>query len=217
MKKFVISASMMLLLAACGEESKENDEANTKEKKPDAELSTESSNKDVESYDVPKKETLEPIDEEAPQPVENEPLTVYLDDPDETGTNLRKSPNGEVVMTLVKDDINMDYMLTVVEAKDGWFRVTGPIEGIEHDFDIPGNEAWIHGSVISVDTRNYGNQTIELLSSPVDGTLMATISEETGGLKILDMSGSWVQVEYDGTVAWIEARWLCGNPLTTCS
>lgn len=144
------------------------------------------------------------------------PLRVYLDDPDETGTNIRKSPGGEVVMQIKKEGGNEEYFLHVIEAQDGWFKLESTFEGMEDVFEIPGGVGWIHGSVIAVDTRNYGGQTLNLLSEPETGEIISSITQEAYGLNLKDLCGEWAQVDYNGIVGWIEIEWLCGNPLTNC-
>ncbi|WP_035334422.1 SH3 domain-containing protein [Dokdonia sp. PRO95] len=82
-------------------------------------------------------------------------IEAYLNDADKSGTNIRKNPNGEIITTLTKDDVNFEYMLRLTASQNGWFKIKNPIMGVENDTNIPGGEGWIHGSVISVDTRNY--------------------------------------------------------------
>lgn len=71
--------------------------------------------------------------------------------------------------------------------------------------------------MISVSTRNYAGQDLQLLDKPKDGNVVKVLDHESYGLRLKDMCGEWVQVEYKGTVGWIEASWLCGNSLTSCS
>ncbi len=42
-------------------------------------------------------------------------------------------------------------------------KVKSPINGMESDIEIPNGEGWIHGSVVSVDIRNYSGQHLNLL------------------------------------------------------
>jgi len=144
-------------------------------------------------------------------------LIVYLKDADDSGTNIRNSPGGEVVLTLKEDKEEAQYMLRLTASQDEWFKVKNPIEGMEEDIEIPNNEAWIHGSVIAVNTRNYGGEDLELLDNPENGKVVGVIKEESYGLRIKDLCGVWVKVIYEGTEGWIEASWLCGIPWTTCS
>jgi len=214
MKKILLYTGLLLFTIACGSDNSTPTE-NPSEATTTQENTNASSEGDAMEEAVAVEEVAEPSVEA--RTCDASETDAYLDDPDLTGTNIRNRPGGDVIMQLVKDDINIEFFLTLTEAQDGWFKLKSPIGGMEGDIDIPNGEGWIHGSVISADTRNYGGQTIELLDSPEVGTVVGTIEEEVGGLKILDMCGLWVKVEYDGIAGWIERDWLCGNPLTTCS
>lgn len=144
-------------------------------------------------------------------------IQAYLNDADKSGTNIRKSPNGEIIKTLIKDDVNFEYMITLTTSQDGWFKIKNPITGSENDINIPGGEGWIHGSVISVDTRNYQGEHLKLLDKPGDGETLVIFEDQAAGLHLIEICGNWVKVEYNKHKGWIESKWLCGNPLTTCS
>lgn len=143
-------------------------------------------------------------------------LTVYVEDYDKTGTNIRNSPNGDVVLTLPDEEGEAEYMLRLTESKNGWFKVLSPVEGMESDVEIPNGEGWIHHSVIAVGTRNYGGKELELLDNHENGKVVGVIKEEVYGLRVKELCGSWVKVDYKGTIGWIEESWLCGIPWTTC-
>ncbi|MBN2664588.1 MAG: hypothetical protein JXR68_13145 [Bacteroidales bacterium] len=151
-----------------------------------------------------------------PRNCEHVPLRVYLSDPDESGTNIRKSPGGEIILTLVKDDEDFEFFITVTEAQNGWFKIQNPIVGMENNFEIPGGKGWIHGSVIAVDTRNYGGQKIEIWSEPGEGKIIGYINEEAYNIGLKDLYGNWAKIEYKGIEGWVKIDWLCGNPLTNC-
>jgi len=147
---------------------------------------------------------------------------VYLNDPDLSGTNIRNSPNGEIVGQLFKDEDNPEYFITILEARDGWFRIDNVVNtpnGLGGSFNEAG-ECWMHGSVLGIDTRNYGGEVIPVFAYPNPETEHITsISQETYGLQVTDICGEWIKIQskdkkIDG---WVESRWLCGNPLTTCS
>lgn len=144
-------------------------------------------------------------------------LNAYLNDPDNSGTNIRQSPGGNIVMKLVKDDQNIMFFFTITEAENEWFKLKSPIEGMENEIEIPNGEAWIHGSVISVDTRNYAGQKLTLLDKAENGKTIGVIKDVSYGLILKDICGDWAQVKYNDTIGWIEIKWLCGNPLTSCS
>lgn len=134
----------------------------------------------------------------------------FLTGTDSNEINIRNKPNGEIINKLDQ----VIYIITLIEAINGWFKISD-IEGI--DFDVPKlkNEAWIHGSYVAVSTRNYGNQELELLDNPNSSKVIAKIIN-IELLKINDLCGDWVQVNYQNQLGWINKEWLCGNPVTTC-
>ena len=144
-------------------------------------------------------------------------LGTYLNDPDKSGTNIRKTPNGVIITKLVRQDGNQDYLIIVTASKNGWVKIESPIQGMESDIKIPNGEAWIHGSLLAVDTRNYANEHLNLLDEPEGGKVLKVLKKQEVGLKIKDLCGKWVRVECNGVAGWIESKWLCGNPFTTCS
>lgn len=149
-------------------------------------------------------------------------VAVYLNDPDESGTNIRTSPNGDIITKLVIDDEdNIAFFLTVHAAKDGWLQIGNTIDNMARGMEYNSSgECWIHGSVVGVDTRNYGGETIELYDSAYSaGETIATITEELYGLQVLDICGEWVKIRSTekNLEGWVESKWLCGNPLTSCS
>ncbi|MFK7799129.1 MAG: hypothetical protein AB8E82_16875, partial [Aureispira sp.] len=199
MKKILLYSSLLILLSACSTD-KHNDTSNDK-----TQVAAKSQTKNSSPETV------------AAAPTANNNCTpstldVYLNDPDDSGTNIRNSPGGKVVLQLVREDADAEFFLTLSQAQNGWFKIKNPIGSMEEDVEIPNGEGWIHGSVIAVDTRNYGAQTLELLDKPINGNVVEVIKEQAYGLKLKDICGRWVQVEYKGTVGWIDSNWLCGNP-----
>jgi len=145
-------------------------------------------------------------------------LEVTWDDPDQSGTNIRNSPGGSIIAKITPSKCPDGCVINIVGASNGWFKIKGNIEGPEGiGLTLPNGTGWIHGSVISIGTRNYGGQKIRLLDAPKNGRVVGTINEESYGLRVKDLCGSWVKVEYKGKVGWISQEWVCGNPWTTCS
>ncbi len=201
MRNLFLVIGIFLLFSACSKDSTTGGEKGSQEPTVENEKSV-AAEEEVAAGDTPEKS--ETSEDRACDPTEME---AGLDDPDASGTNIRNSPGGKVVMTLVKDDQNPEYMFTLTESRKGWFKIKGPIGGGESDIELPSEEAWIHGSVISVCTRNYGGQELSLLDEPEGGETVATIKEEACQLRLKDLCGAWTQVDYKGTVGWIETEW----------
>ncbi|NOQ71353.1 MAG: hypothetical protein GQ574_05100 [Crocinitomix sp.] len=147
---------------------------------------------------------------------------VYISDPGEAFTNVRNAPSGDIIMELLHGEVEQEYMLTIIEVTNGWFKFKGPLLGVEEDLEVPGGFGWVHQSVVATDTRNYGNQSITLYESADESSKeTGTIDIESGGLRILDACNDWVLIElsYDDYYrkGWMKAEWCCGNPFTNCS
>ena len=128
-------------------------------------------------------------------------------------TNLRKSPGGSVLGRL--DNSENEYVITICEPANGWWRIFDDFVG---SMELSG-EAWIHYSVLGMRTRNYGGQALPLRASASEqAAVVATIREEEETVRPMDISadGKWTKVKCDAGTGWIESRWLCGNPYTTC-
>lgn len=143
-------------------------------------------------------------------------LDVYLNDPDLSGTNIRKSPKGEKLTQIVKQGEDAEFFITVTESKAGWFKIS-TIEDMEGKVEMDYSSAWIYGGVLGVNTRNYGNQTINVYSNANSTKIIGTITSETYGLSLVDLCGDWVRVRNKNVDGWVKKEWLCGNPLTTCA
>ena len=136
---------------------------------------------------------------------------------DGSSTNVRNAPGGAVVRQLPVAGI---YTLAVCNPQDGWWQIlNGVVQAMdEDDIEIPG-EAWVHSSVLGLSTRNYGGQALSLRTEPRANAPVAgriTVAEDL--VRPLDVSEDmqWVKVSWGKTSGWIEAKWLCSNPVTTC-
>ncbi|QCE43382.1 SH3 domain-containing protein [Psychroserpens sp. NJDZ02] len=199
MKKIITCSIFIFLLSSCKQDTNNENKLNSLVSKGDTKIVKKSNN----HLSVNK--------------CSSSVLRVYLNDPDKSGTNIRKTPKGKIITKLIVDELNHDYFITLTESKDGWFKIKSPIYGMETDIKIPNSEGWIHGSVISVDTRNYGNQHLKLLETPNNGKVITIIKEEVIELRLKDICGDWTKIQYNKYVGWIENKWLCGNPLTNCN
>lgn len=170
----------------------------------------------------PEEEAIQEVVEDIPIEEENSEsvfaVMVFLMDPDEGVTNVRQTPNGEIVHALPNND---DYMFEVIGAENGWLKIS-MIDHMERSFDLPKGYAWIHSSVVAATTRNYDGKPIKLYNGPgEDQGKAATIAEAEAIVHIIDGSGDWVKVsvEHEGkqVEGWMKADMICGNPYTTCS
>ena len=138
---------------------------------------------------------------------------------DPTPTNVRQSPNGKIVMTLNND---CSYIVTLSEPVKGWWHLLS-VENAEEAIDIEltgsttGNY-WIHYSVVSLATRNYGNERWCLRSNPREKSKAVYYFDSEILLHPLQIKGEWIKViTSDGKhTGWIKEEQICYNPLTNC-
>ena len=148
-------------------------------------------------------------------------MIAYLSN-DELTTNILNKARGATAMTLSSE---VAYIFTLTSPTDGWWKIE-EIFNAEDDEDptavLTGSdtgEYWIHYSALGLGTRNYGGQSLTLRADPdEDAEIVFTFDNELEVMP-LDVEGDWVQVMVDGygIIGWIEAEWLCSNPLTNCS
>ena len=204
------SISMMLLLQfmiSCGGEAPT---ANTNEP-------TTTTEKTTTEEEAPVKEKATPVvKEEATNSCQGS-FTAYLADPDMSGTNVRKEPKGTVVYKIVRGDEEDEVTISFSESKNGWFKVTS-IEEMEGKAEMDYSAAWIHGSVLGLNTSNYGGQTIKVnQEANATSATVKELTEETYNLSLVDFCGEWVKVKGKGFSGWINQEWLCSSTMTTCS
>ena len=121
-----------------------------------------------------------------------------------------KKPTEKTILNLNKQDEY--FILKITESKNGWFKVVHARGAEIGLIKIPGEAGWIHNScVIEAGTR----RDVTLLDKPQKGNIAGTIGVENQ-VVIKDRYSNWVKVEYKELTGWIESKWVCGNPFTTC-
>lgn len=150
-------------------------------------------------------------------------IAAYVSDPDPSGlTNIRATPGGKVIGR-IGDPANHDEaeaddgnpVLVVYNPTNGWWQI---LDRIVDGIRIEG-QAWIHYSVLKMHTRNYGGEALRLYESPDESSkVVCRIREQAADVCPMDVSGDgeWVKVRGKAGTGWIQASWLCANPLTTC-
>ena len=149
-----------------------------------------------------------------------EKMLIAFLDCDPPCSSILNKPSGATVMTLSCDE---PYMFNLSSPQDGWWKIND-IWNAADDEDTTSlvgsdtGEYWIHFSALGLGTSNYGGQELHLRAAPdSEADIVFTFNQELM-LMPLDVQGDWVKVKVDGDdiIGWIEAEWLCSNPLTNC-
>lgn len=163
-----------------------------------------------------------PPSQEEPTPTAATPnctgqLTTFLNDPDLSGTNVRKEPKGAIVYKMVRESEEDEFLIEISESQKGWFKVAA-IESMEGPVELDYTSAWVHGSVLGVSTKNYGGESITFYKEAnANAATVNTTTELLYNLSLVDFCGEWVRVKGEGFEGWIQQEWLCGSSLTNCS
>ena len=140
---------------------------------------------------------------------------------DELTTNILNKPSGATAMTLSSEEC---YIFSLTSPTDGWWKIEEIWNAVDDEdpaTEMTGSdtgEYWIHYSALGLGTRNYGGETLSLRAYPdEEADVIFTFDDELVVMP-LDVQDDWVQVMVDGygIIGWIEAEWLCNNPLTNC-
>lgn len=142
-------------------------------------------------------------------------VSVFLFDTSGVDTNIRNAPKGKVIAKL---DRTGEYILTLTEPKNGWWKIVDVEEATEAREIALKTVGYIHYSVVGFATRNYGGERIYLRELPNESAKVSFSFTDELVLRPLDVVGDWVKVvTADGKhTGWIEDVWICSNPLTNC-
>jgi len=79
-------------------------------------------------------------------------LTAWVWDRDTTGTNIRDAPKGAIIDKIYPDTAETGFRIRVLGSNGNWIRCEYTA------IDNQTKRGWIHGGMVNLDTRNYGDQ-----------------------------------------------------------
>lgn len=152
------------------------------------------------------------IEAAAPAPVCN--VTASVIDPDPSGTNVRKTPGGDVAATLSTPRVGDDWIEVHVVGQAGdWFTIDrADLVGGARKTIFRG-KGYMHHSVLGADGLINGEP---IRSDPDVASPQILASEESDQqAHLLACSGAFMKIRVKGGVGWTKA--LCLNQRTTCA
>ena len=142
----------------------------------------------------------------------------WVIDKDPKGLNVRNQPNlnGKIIGNLPHksnedDDIIMVY---ITGYSNGWLKIAQaePITG-EKVFDDIG---WISAKMVETGTQSNNNSPIPIyLAAKASSKKVGNIPGDVT-VKIAGYQCGWVKIIYKGKTGWVQEKFICGNPVTTC-
>ena len=144
---------------------------------------------------------------------------VIVNDTDQTSTNVRNAPFGDIVCTLENGD-----MIKIDECENGWMHIADlgyqNAESYISSYTYHGDK-WIHGSVINAGWVGSFDGKLHAAADSDSRVVYrcknpgANVNEQIEC--ILDLDELWVKVRLaNGKEGWVHGFSLCGNSLTDC-
>jgi hypothetical protein len=132
--------------------------------------------------------------------------------------SLFSKPNANNFSTYLQSDEEAGWIVSIKKQHKDFFLIELPKESQVYD-----KKMWIKAGDVGVVVQNYDSIGIPIYMSLEDISILNCryIYESIIG-KIYDITKNYILIEItlnDGNVtkAWVEKKYLCGNPYTTCN
>lgn len=113
------------------------------------------------------------------------PWDVLVIDKDPKGTNIRKSPAGEILKVLPFQKGGAPRRATLSEQSGGWFKV-----------EAGGVMGWMHGSMLGTCASATEDGAPSLCKSPRNDSPVGVKVPAEAPVQLLDMREHWLHVRY---------------------
>lgn len=135
--------------------------------------------------------------------------TAYVNDPDPTGTNLRRGADAKSAVALTITD--SDSELDITGSLGDWLRVR-KVRSVEGKATFTG-EGWVYARLTAVRARGVAT----LRATPEHTAAAVAQIQDEDQVQIVGCRGDWLRVKYKSATGWLDKASRCGNPVTTCS
>lgn len=164
-------------------------------------------------------------------------FTLYRPD-SETGKNvfitkIYDKPNGKIIFNLPSDEGD-SWLVEIEEKKSDYFKIRN-IWRQKYVQETGGSWAnywknnwmnnykyiWVKKGNLEINTRNYDGQKIPLYEIADKSSKIVGYIENAQTVSVLDACNDWAYIkgvnDKEEVLGWLEPKWQCGNPLTTCT
>jgi hypothetical protein len=141
-------------------------------------------------------------------------VTVSVIDPDPSGSNVRKTPGGDVIATLRTPRTGDDWIEVHVVGQTGdWFAIDrADLVGDARKTIFRGS-GYMHGSVLGADGLVNGEPI--RVEPAADSPQILASEEGDQQAFLLGCSGDFMKIRVKGGAGWTKS--LCLNQRTTCA
>ncbi|MEM6613485.1 MAG: SH3 domain-containing protein [Cyanobacteria bacterium P01_C01_bin.72] len=136
----------------------------------------------------------------------------YVIDQDPQGLNVRQQPNSQ---SQILGTLPLYTEVDVFDHQDNWLLVS-PIDPELQDVEFK-SEGWVYGSLLGLNTRGYGQDTVPLYSEPDKSDQPIAEIAASSSVTMVGCSGEWVLIKQKNIQGWLEPDEQCAAALTSCS
>jgi len=126
-------------------------------------------------------------------------------------------PNGKVIFNLRPDE-ESGWEIEILEKKSGYFKIEN---AWKNDISDNYKYVWIKKGSVGLNINNYDNQKVPIYSRSNAQSEIIGYIENAQTVSVLDACKNWAYIKgvsgKEEILGWLEPRWQCGNPLTTCN
>lgn len=146
--------------------------------------------------------------------------------------NIYDKPNGKVIFNLPLDE-ESGWEIEILEKRFNYFKINniwsknfveskgGPWANVwENDWMRRYDHVWVEKGSVGLNINNYDNQKVIIYNQPTSKSEIIGFIEKPQTVKILDVCRDWAYIEgingNNKIYGWLEPKWQCSNPVTTC-
>ena len=131
--------------------------------------------------------------------------------------SIYNKPNGKVIFNLPPDE-ESGWEIDILEKKSDYFK----IENVwKNNWMNNYKYVWIKKGSVGLNINNYDNQKVPIYSNSNTESEIVGYIENAQTVSVLDTCKDWAYIKgingKEEVLGWLEPKWQCGNPLTTCN
>lgn len=135
--------------------------------------------------------------------------------------------DGKVIFNLPPDE-ESGWGITIVGQSENYFKIYNiwrqeakTLNYWENDWMNDYKYVWIKKGRVGLNINNYDNQKVPIYSKSNTKSEIIGYIETAQTVSVLDACKDWAYIKgvngKEEILGWLEPKWQCGNPLTTCS
>jgi hypothetical protein len=135
--------------------------------------------------------------------------------------------NGKVIFNLPPDE-ESGWGITIVSQNENYFKVYNiwsqkakALNYWNNDWMSDYQYVWVKKGSVGLNINNYDNQKVPIYSKSNTKSEIIGYIKNAQTVRVLDACKDWAYIkgisDKEEILGWLEPKWQCGSPLTTCN